>query len=321
MGSGTRTGVDDSLRNELAEFADTPGRGHKFYEEFGPVATAPRSPSRSAMLTAAARALHHADGPPWVLEDPYAAGLGGEGGIAMIDRVRGRLSEDALSGFVRWVALRGRFTEDLVASAAGEGIDQYAILGAGLDSFAYRHPQLLERLRVFEIDHPASQAWKRSRLAELGVTLHPNVSFAAIDFETQTLRQGLRDAGFDFGSRAVFSWIGVTMYLTRNAIEMTLSDIAGGSPGSRLVMTYNQPSQSLDDFSRRVTSELAAAIGEGGEPFVSLFSPSQARALLSSAGFVDIEDYGGEQLKARYLSEAANVPVAGAQRILVANVP
>ena len=278
------------------------------------------SPSRSAMLTAAARALHRADGPPWVLDDPFAAGLAGEGGDAMVDRVRERLSPVALSGFVHWVALRGRFTEDLVAAAAGEGIDQYVILGAGLDSFAYRHQRLVERLRIFEIDHPASQAWKRARLAELGVTVHPNVVFAAIDFETQTLRQGLSDAGFDFGKPAVFSWIGVTMYLTRSAIEMTLRDIAEGSSGSRLVMTYNQPFQVLDEFSRRVTSELAAAIGEGGEPFISLFSPIEARALLVSAGFVDIADYGRKELQARYVTEAANVQVAGAQRILVASL-
>ena len=111
------------------------------------------------------------------------------------------------------------------------------------------------------------------------------------------------------------------MYLTRNAIESTLSDIAGGSSGGRLVMTYNQPFQLLDDFSRRVTSELAATVGEGDEPFISLFSPSQARALLVSAGFVDIEEFGREELKGRYLREAANVQVAGAQRILVASLP
>src|SRR5262245_5054352 len=124
--------------------------------------------------------------------------------------MRDELTAENLLTFSRWMCVRARLEEDVVEGAACAGIRQYAILGAGLDSFAYRRPDLLAGLRVFEVDHPASQAWKRERLAELGVDLPANLVFAAVDFERQTLRAGLQAAGFDFTARAVFSWVGVT---------------------------------------------------------------------------------------------------------------
>jgi methyltransferase (TIGR00027 family) len=173
--------------------------------------------------------------------------------------------------FTRWVCIRSRFAEDLVEKAFGSGVDQYVILGAGLDSFAYRRHDLMGRLRVFEVDHPASQLWKQERLRELGVEFPDGLVFASVDFEHQSLQAGLRAAGFDFRRPALFTWVGVTMYLTLDAIKATLVTIAQCRPGSQVALTYNQPRYALDDFAREVTSTFTAIATEMGEPFVSLF--------------------------------------------------
>ena len=185
-----------------------------------------RSPSRTAVLTAVARALHLEQPPPTVLNDPFALPLAGEEGAGLMKRLKIDAPGEALLAFCRWICVRARMTEEVVEGAAGEGFRQYVILGAGLDSFAYRRPDLLDRLRVYEVDHPASQAWKQDRLVELGVARPANLVYAPVDFETQTLREGLQTAGFDFGAPAVFSWIGVTVYLTLAAIEATLETVA-----------------------------------------------------------------------------------------------
>ena len=170
----------------------------------------PRSPSKTAVRSAAARALHREEPPPWVLDDHLALGLAGDQGVSITRSMRDELSTENLLTFSRWMCVRARLAEDVVERAVAAGIRQYAILGAGLDSFAYRRPDLLGRLRVFEVDHPASQAWKRERLAELGVGLPANLVFAPVDFETQTLRDGLLAAGFDFADMAPLEADGVS---------------------------------------------------------------------------------------------------------------
>jgi methyltransferase (TIGR00027 family) len=161
-------------------------------------------------MTAVARALHLDEPPPRVFDDRLALALAGEDGPPLIERLRSEVPAPMLLGFSRWMCVRARLSEDVVERAVADGVRQYVILGAGLDPFAYRRGDLLERLRVFEVDHPASQAWKSARLAALHVDRPANLVFAPVDFETQTLRDGLTSAGFDFGAVAVFSWIGVT---------------------------------------------------------------------------------------------------------------
>src|SRR5215510_14682507 len=211
------------------------------------MAVIPRGPSKTAVMTAVARALHREEPPPWGLDDHLAVGLAGEEGVAITRRMRDEMTAENLFTFSRWMCVRARLAEDVVERAVSAGIRQYAILGAGLDSFAYRRPDLLGRLRVFEVDHPASQAWKRERLSEIGVSLPANLVFAPVDFKTQTLRAGLLAAGFDFAASAVFSWIEVTMYLTLSAIEATLETVAACPPDSRIVLTYNLPLSALQD--------------------------------------------------------------------------
>ena len=255
-----------------------------------------------------------------IFDDDLAFGLAGEEGRALSERLGTELPRSHVLAFSRWVCVRSRFTEDLVEQAVDRGVEQYAILGAGLDSFAYRRSDLLGRLRVFEVDHPASQGWKRRRLSELAVKLPDNLVFAPVDFEHQTLRDGLEDAGFEFRRSALFSWIGVTMYLTLDAIQATLATIAQCLPGTQVALTYNQPRQSLDELSGAVTSTLSAIAAEMGEPFVSLFLPREIEELLRNHGFGEIVHFGPQQARAAYFSGHADVEIAGAQRLLTGTV-
>ena len=272
------------------------------------------------MTTAAARALHREEPPPWVLDDHLALGLAGDEGVSITGRLRDELSAEDLLTFSRWMCVRARLAEDVVERAVAAGIRQYVILGAGLDSFAYRRPDLLERLRVFEVDHPASQAWKRERLAELGVRLPPNLVFAPVDFEAQTLRDGLLAAGFDFSAGAVFSWIGVTMYLTLAAIEATLETVAACPPGSRIVLTYNLPLSALEGQGRAIGSRMSRSAGEVGEPWLSYFTRDEVEALLRRCGFGEIDHFGPAEAIRTYFADRTDVRLGMPQRLLVATV-
>jgi methyltransferase (TIGR00027 family) len=284
------------------------------------VAISPRSPSRTAILTAVARALHREEPPPWVLDDDLALPLTGEEGPVLIELLRAELPGEMLRVFARWVCVRARVPEDMVERAAA-AVRQYVILGAGLDSFGYRRSDLLDHVRVFEVDHPASQAWKRARLAHLGIDQPANLVFAPIDFETQTLRQGLEAAGFDFGAPAVFSWIGVTMYLTLDAIEATLSTIASGPPGTKVVVTYNQPKSALQGLGLGIETVLTRIVDEMGEPMVSLFEPHEAEQLVRRMGFDEVVHFGPEEAVDTYFPGRSDVRFGGAQRLVVATVP
>jgi methyltransferase (TIGR00027 family) len=280
----------------------------------------PKSPSKTAVMTAAARALHREEPPPWVLDDHLALGLAGDEGVSIAERLRDELSAEELLTFGRWMAVRARLVEDVVEQAVAAGTRQYAILGAGLDSFAYRRPDMLAQMRVFEVDHPASQAWKRERLAELGVRLPTNLVFAPIDFETETLRAGLLAAGFDFKEGTVFSWIGVTMFLTVAAIEATLETVGACPPESRIVLTYNPPLSTLKDQELAMQTRISRLAGEMGEPFISLFTPAEAEALLRRCGFGEVEHFGREEAIRTYFGGDPDVRLDVPQRLLVATV-
>jgi methyltransferase (TIGR00027 family) len=280
----------------------------------------PRSPSKTAVTTAAARALHREEPPPWVLDDHLALGLAGEEGVSIARTLRDELSTEDLLTFSRWMCVRARLAEDVVERAVAAGTRQYTILGAGLDSFAYRRPDLLAQLRVFEVDHPASQAWKHERLTELGVSLPNNLVFTPVDFETQTLRDGLLAAGFDFAASAAFSWIGVTMYLTLAAIEATLETVAACPPGSRIVLTYNPPPSALQDQGLAMHSRMSRLAGDMGEPWLSFFTPAEAEALLRRCGFAEVDHFGPAEAVRTYFAGRPDVRLGMPQRLLVATV-
>lgn len=272
------------------------------------------------MLTAVARAVHREEPRPWVIDDYLAPGLAGREGLVLRERLQAELPASFIVAFSRWVCVRARFAEEVVERAAADGVGQYVILGAGLDSFAYRRHDLLDRLRVFEVDHPATQRWKRRRLAGLGVDSPAGLVFAPVDFEGQTLREGLEQAGFDFRQLAVFSWVGVTMYLTLDAIRATLATIAGCRAGSRIVLTYNQPPAALGGTTAQIAAAFAGIAAEMGEPFVSRFLPGQIDQLLREHGFGEIVDFGPEEARAGYFQGRTDVGIAGAQRLAAATL-
>jgi methyltransferase (TIGR00027 family) len=194
------------------------------------------------------------------------------------------------------------------------------ILGAGLDSFAYRRGELLSQLRVFEVDHPATQAWKRQRLAELGAQVPAGLVFAPVDFERQPLREGLEQAGFDFGQPAVVSWVGVTMYLTLDAIHTTLATLAQCRPGSRVVLTYNQPPAVLTGSTAQIAATFAGLAADMGEPFRSRFLPAEITQILRQHGFGQLTEFGPDEARAAYFPGRADAEIAGAQRLIAATV-
>jgi methyltransferase (TIGR00027 family) len=277
-------------------------------------------PSRTALLTAAARGLHREEPPPWVLDDWLALPLGGEEAVRIGRRLQEQLPVSASFAFSRWVCVRSRLPEDIVESGLVAGVGQYVILGAGLDSFAYRRGDLLESVRVFEVDHPASQLWKRRRLQELGIDPPVNLVYAPIDFEQRALADGLSAAGFDFGAPAVWSWIGVTMYLTIDAIRSTLATIAACPTRTRLVLTYNLPRTALTGLGLSIDTTMRAIVSGLGEPMISLFTPDEIEELLRELGYNEVTHFGPDEAHSRYFAERDDVQFAGAQRMIIATV-
>jgi methyltransferase (TIGR00027 family) len=187
------------------------------------------SPSRTAILTATYRAAHFLLDRPPILNDTFARAFAG---FASDEELLDSLDKFAFPDFPNHralFALRSRYTEDELAGATRAGISQYIVLGAGLDSFAYRCPDDMRSLRIYEIDHPSSQAWKRARLAELGIQPPVTLRYVPVDFERETLTQRLAAGGVNPGAKAFFSWLGVIQYLTRDAVLSTLREIASAT--------------------------------------------------------------------------------------------
>jgi methyltransferase (TIGR00027 family) len=260
-------------------------------------------------MPAMGRALHREGAPPHIFDDWLAADLAGPEGRAIVEGMRANTTPERLEAFQAWTAARSRYVEDFVVRAVDDGIRQYILLGAGLDSFAYRRSDLADRVTVFEVDHPLSQAWKRGRLDELGVSIPDNVVFVAIDFETHALRDTLSAAGFDFRLRAVVSWIGVTMYLERAAIDETLDTIGDCATGTHLVLSYDQPADVLDERGRALLAAVSGTAAELGEPFISLLRPEEMERLLMGHGIDAVAHFGTpEAARDYYASSAISMP-------------
>jgi methyltransferase (TIGR00027 family) len=197
---------------------------------------------------------------------------------------------------------RARFIEDLVTQQASEGVDQYVILGAGLDTFVQRRPEVAAQLRVFEVDEPAPQAWKRRRLIELGFGIPDSLRFVPVDFEETTWWDELAAAGFDTASPAVVVSTGVSMYLTKEANRATLAQIASFAPGSTLAMTFLLPSELLDEADRPGLEMAERGARASGTPFVSFFEPAEAVALARDAGFRTARHVPLSELAERYFA-------------------
>jgi methyltransferase (TIGR00027 family) len=209
-----------------------------------------------------------------------------------------------------FMAARSRFAEDCLGAAVSRGVRQAVVLGAGFDTFALRNPYSDLGLRVFEVDHPATQAWKRKRLSEVGLAIPALLTFAAIDFESDDLGHGLRDAGLDPDRPAFFIWLGVVPYLGRAAIAATLRYIAS-VPESEVVFDYSEPLENYPPERRAEIVALGAYTAEIGEPWLSHFDPDEIAQVLRGYGFGDLEDLGMSQMAVRYLGAPAGAPDSG----------
>lgn len=284
------------------------------------VKVTPRRPSRTAVLAAVARALHRREPPPWILDDPFAMELAGDEAASVLDALETEVPADIRLDLIRWLCVRARFCEDAVERAVVGGVRQYVILGAGLDSFAYRRPDLVAQLRVFEIDHPASQAWKRQRLAEIGVPFPPGLVLAPLDFERETLAQGLRAASFDFELPSFVSLMGVTMYLTVDAIRATLRTVAECRPGSQIALTYNLPPERQDALGRRRHEAMSRLVAAMQEPWITFFDDEEVSRLLRDEGFASIELFGPEEAVQKYFPARSDILIGNVQRVALATV-
>jgi methyltransferase (TIGR00027 family) len=265
-------------------------------------------PSRTARAAAFHRAAHQVLENGRIFADPLALRILGEDGDTVARRAERHPSGRGMRIFI---AVRTRFAEDAQAAAIERGVSQLVVLGAGLDTYAYRGA-LRDRLRVFEVDHPATQAWKRQRLAEAGIPLPASLTFAPIDFERETLAEGLAAAGFDPAQRTFFTWLGVVPYLTEEAVWSTLGFIASLPGGAHVAFDYGDPPASLSPEMRAGHERRTARVAELGEPWISYFEPGELRARLTSLGFAEVEDLGPPQIAALYFPQrAAFVPERG----------
>lgn len=237
--------------------------------------------SRTALTAAAARAAHLiVDDPPVIFADTLALALLGDQAEEYIGYHRAHAGHVVLAGARGQVTCRSRYAEDGLADAVARGIRQYVILGAGLDSFAYR-AALAAQVRVFEVDHPATQQWKRSLLAGAGIGVPANVAFVPVDFEADSLALCLARSGFDPARPAFVSWLGVTMYLTLATICRTLADVSGFAPGSQIVVDYMLPPGLRDEAGDSYAELVAPVAAQRGEPWLTFLGPREASALLA----------------------------------------
>jgi len=260
-----------------------------------------RNASNTAFGTLFMRGVHQLlDAKPLILDDPAAPTLLGEDACRQIKDSRDHYQTLEARALRTHVVLRSRFTEDRLAEAVGRGITQYVILGAGFDTFAYRQPAWAKALKIFEVDQPATQTQKRLRLEQAGMALPPNLSFAGIDFEHESLRDGLLRNGVLLTEPSFFSWLGVTMYLKEDAIDAVLRTIAQFPFESEIAFTFAQPPDSLSGKESSFHSSLSKIVTGVGEPFVSYFTPATIETKLREAGFKTIAFLSNEEAEERY---------------------
>ena len=279
------------------------------------------SPDSTAARVALWRALHvHSDAPPHVLED--------EVGLKLLApepgwQQRGDMDPQFTRPFRASIVARARFIEDLVIEQAARGLSQYVILGAGLDSFAQRRPDVAAGMTVFEVDQPGPQTWKRQRLEELRFGIPHWLRFVPVDFETrESWQDALVAAGFDTGRPAIVVSTGVSMYLSKAANAATLRQVASLAPGSMLAMTFLLPLEMADPDVRPGLEMAEKGARASGTPFISFFTPPEILALARENGFRDAQHISADMLTERYFAGRADGlrPPRNAEELLLATV-
>ena len=254
-------------------------------------------PSLTARGAAAYRAIHQTHEGAAIFRDPFALGILDEETRATLDEIA---ADPSRRGIRLFIVSRSRFSEDALTASVARGTNQVVVLGAGLDTFSLRNPW--PDVRVFEVDFPTTQAWKRERLKAAGIAAPTTLTFAPIDFEHESLADGLARAGFRRDQPTFFQWLGVAMYLSRGAISSTLDYIAS-VPASAVVFDYTKPFENYTPEHRASLMAMEESAAARGEPWLSFFDPPEIAAILRGKGFTDLEDVGFAALVNRYSPE------------------
>ena len=273
----------------------------------------PAQPSRTAWRVALRRAAHQLLDVPPVLVDPIAIPiLGAETGV-MLRANPSQFETGRYSTYLRaFLVARSRFAEDQLAAARRAGVRQYVVLGAGLDTSAYRNPHPEKPLRVWEVDHPATQAWKRQLLADASIPIPDSLSYVPVDFERETLASALAASGFDAGAGAVFSWLGVVPYLSEAAIMATMGYVASVTrTGGGIAFDFGIPPERLPLMQRLAFQAMAAKVRAAGEPWETFFDPDTLSASLRTLGFAITHVATPDAINARYFAGRADKLVVG----------
>ena len=274
------------------------------------------SPSQTALMVAVLRAHHcHFAPEPKILKDTTALPLSGMADLdavkdyknGVIEFFSGLSSRETAESFVQQitdsVCMRSRLVEERLTKARKQGLEQLVILGAGLDSTAYRYTEQLNGLPVFEIDHPATQHWKKTRLTECNINLPDNLKFVGFDFENQTLAEALEAGGVSSNAVTMFTWLGVQMYLTPATVQATLAVLGKFPPGSQLIMDFAMPDATHpDEQLQDPVGELNRVVSEMGEPFESTYTEQELETCLKEAGFSDVSFYTVERILDSFLN-------------------
>jgi len=256
-----------------------------------------QEPSRTAWMAATHRAAHQVLERGLIFSDPLALRILGQDAESV---AKDALAHPERRGMRVFIAARAHLAESALAAGVEQrDVSQLVVLGAGLDTFAYRNP-LADRLRVFEVDHPATQAWKRRRLDEAGIAVPDDVVHAPVDFEREALLDGLAAAGLDPTRRTFFMWLGVIPYLTPEAVRATLAAIGSLPGGAEVAFDYADPPAALSDEARAAHQARSERVAALGEPWLSYFEPPALRETLTGLGFAEIEDLGPKGLAERY---------------------
>src|SRR5580658_5279194 len=256
----------------------------------------PNEPSRTALMIARQRAAHQVLDHGSILYDPFAMKILREDEKDVLQFANGH----PLASIGRlFTAARSRIAEDALSKAVERGIRQIVILGAGLDTFALRNPYGARQIRIYEVDHPATQAWKRQRLAEAQIALPPGLVFVPVDFERDDVEEKLAAAGFQQNSPAFFTWLGVVPYLTPDAIGRTLNYMSS-IQNSEVVFDYLEPPEGFSEELRELEKERTEQLKKMEEPLGSRFAPAAMAAILRAHGFSTIEDIHFQQIASRF---------------------
>jgi len=259
--------------------------------------------SKTALRVALRRAAHQVqDERPLVFDDPLAVRILGPAYAEEIRRTPDAAKRPYSAGLRAFMVARARLAEDTLAAAVRElGARQYLVLGAGLDTFACRNPYAA--VLVFEVDHPATQAWKLEMLRAAGIVPPESARFVAVDFERDSLEERLLAAGFDEAAPTVTAWLGVVPYLTMEAFRATMRLLARLPAGSAVVFDYSQPREVLSEREQLMLDSMAARVAQAGEPFQLFFTPEQLAEELAALGMRVVEDLGSAELTARFFAE------------------